>query len=222
MPASALDGVVQITGLKALIASLATMEIIGVHDIRGIKNSVTVERFLGSQTADKQVAILIFSGVIRVITVFAFGILNGRLRHRSVQFVQLLKKRTLKINVFAVDERIISVSPPHMLVVYRVARIRRVDGNNLFLRLIAFSMVKTPLISESETMLPSALRTQRRWRYRVLLPAEFRRDFVVEREILVCDLESGRTLRTGLPCTGAQRLVRGAIHVKLQGKSESG
>lgn len=90
-----------------------------------------------------------------------------------------------------------AIGEPSIEPVHGKALLRRIDGDHLFSGQCAFALVEPALVSPREAPLLPAIRTQSRRRNELLLPIEYRRDFLAEREILFCDLEGGRTVATG-------------------------
>ena len=92
-------------------------------------------------------------------------------------------------HVFPEREGIPIIAPPCFRLVHDDAFILRIDGNDLFLAVIGKTFVEMAMVVVRETSLFPTVRTQGRRRDRLSLPIKNWGNFVIEREIVVGDLE---------------------------------
>lgn len=135
-------------------------------------------------TADKSITIFCSRNVVtifRILTRDAVVILDSQLGYTLLKFFELRQERFRCIQFHAVFQRIPTIAPPTSEAVHREHSIRPVDRNNMFFAEVTITAVQVMFIAPRKPPLLTTERAMGRRRYQLLLPAEDRRDFFIER-----------------------------------------
>jgi hypothetical protein len=103
--------------------------------------------------------------------------------------MKLLEKRTGKVKFSPIISRIPLVPVPTLPAVNGLVELRRILGDGSLAAEAALSRIEELFVALRETALLAAVRTERWWWNRLLLPIEDRRDPVVEGEIIRSDFK---------------------------------
>lgn len=146
-----------------------------------------------------EIAILVAARTIAIVAVdHGFLVLQRQSRHPIAQCEKLLKERTREIEWAAIGLWIPLVRPPLVRIVDMDARMLAEVRDDGFPCEFALAVVEVPLIAPAESPLLAAIGTKF-WRRDVIpLARDDRRDFCIEREVVLGNFEGGRALLTRL------------------------
>lgn len=141
------DALVAVIDIAAPIAERA---FVGVHRIQNIfvfhhPIGIMCVFTFGDQRV--QVAIFGFTDVTVVVAVFGIEDRRALARNYLLQFFELLKKRSIEVEVAAVVEGVPGIAPPDAIFVHLKGTVGRVRADDRFARGVAGAAVKLPLVA---------------------------------------------------------------------------
>ena len=181
--------VLALLALDTLIEERALRYLHTVHTvIRGVA-TITVHQILRLMSASAHVAVFALAHVVIEIAVLReFHAKRGQWSAHH-QFGKLNKERHVEIVWSSVRESIERIAIPMVFLAYLVRVLGREYGDNVLIRHVTATTVEMALIAEAHSPLLSTSRADCRRRDQFFLAAEYRRELVVERQIVFRDLK---------------------------------
>ena len=166
---------------------------VAVEEVTALETiTVAVVAVLQFPAAGNEVAVLPEGKIMRILAVLAPNpvvVHHRNLRYRLHQRSKLRVERLVQVDVSPIRQGIEVVTPPTGKTIDGIWCIGRMDRDDGFTATAASTTLERMFSAPDHPALETAFRAKRRRMNCILLPAEDRRNLVVEREIIVGDLK---------------------------------
>lgn len=152
---------IAIVDVDALIAELAALSVANIQTVTAIDDELSIHAVLTLfPPAKDEITVFAIYRIVDELRVLVVARNERCFWHGIVEVLKLFEKRSTEVVLPAIVERVPLIAPPNGVVIYSVARVRRIDRYDSFLARVASSMVERALVAKAKPPLLSAFRAK--------------------------------------------------------------